>query len=445
MAASRWRQWLARGGTSLGFGLGLTLLAAVVHLLGLTERLELIVYDWYVEHFSRIPPSDRIVHIDIDDDSLERVGSWPWSRAIQADLVLILRELGAEQIVLDLMFPEPKGREVDIPGLDAYADVEGSVAQMGRLSEENFIFPDDELAGAFHQAGNVYLSFHYETDEGRKKNRQLAPELSARMADLLRREFDLDRDRIAARLQVKPAEVDAILAGVKRRVALERVRAELRDRPDASAEQVHRAISTRPFEKESADRADVIFAYLREKGIRELWSRSEPVPPGLKGRLPTAREVVPPLYKFTQGARRCGFVAFEPDFDGRTRRVPLLMEWNGALIEQLGFAAVRDVLGIRVEDLSLAANGDLLIAARGSRPAMRVPLDDRGQMLINWSVHQEKWEQCFRHVPVTQLLRIHDCRRRIRQNEIGRQILLGELVRIVGGEDGFQLYARQVN
>src|SRR4029453_8337848 len=69
------RRWLAHQGWGIWIGLALTLLAAILHWAGLTLRLELQAYDFYVRHFSRIPASDKIVHIDIDDDALARFES----------------------------------------------------------------------------------------------------------------------------------------------------------------------------------------------------------------------------------------------------------------------------------------------------------------------------------------------------------------------------------
>lgn len=445
MTASRWRKWLDRSQTSLSVGLLITLVAATAHFLGFTRPLELLIYDFYVREFSRITPSQRIVHIDIDDDSLKRVSSWPWPRDLQAELIRVLHDLGARQIVIDLLYSEPNAGQVRLPSLDAYASIEGEVEQIGEMSAENVVFPDDELAEAIRAAGNVFISFYYETGQNSDGGGSADAGLADRLAKLLRTDFDLNRDELAGRLDSKPSRVEAVLAGVKRRVAQERVRAILERRPEANVREVFSQISTRSFDHETADRADVIFAYLQEISARELWKKCPPVPPALKGRLMVAREVVPPLYKFTQGTRGQGFVAFEPDGDGRTRRIPLMIEWKGVLIEQLGFSAVRQALGIRLEDITLAANGDMLIAAAADRPAMRVPLDESGEMLINWSVPGRDWSQCFEHIPVTRLLGIYDCHRRIRENEIRRQIRLGELVHLISGPDGFALYREQVN
>ncbi|GMU23292.1 MAG: hypothetical protein AMXMBFR13_33730, partial [Phycisphaerae bacterium] len=433
------RRWTARLSTGLAVGLGLTLAGVLLHLLGLTQRVELLVYDYYVRHFSRIPASSRIVHVDIDDDSLQRVGSWPWPRDVQAALISILHELGASRIVMDIVLSEPRPGEMRLPGLDATADIEGQVEQIGEPSPENIVFPDLELAEAIARAGNVYLSMYDEAVSQRPDDTDLTRRVMAR----LRENFEQDEAEIARQLGTELKAVGRVIAHAKSQVAHERVREVLAANPDASFPDVHAAILHRPFEDQTADRADVLLAYMLEQNLEALRERCRPIPPALQGRLPRVRHVVAPLDKFTQGSQGIGFVSFTRMFDGVMRQVPLLVEWDGLLLEQLGFAAVRDELGIRVEDLAFDSGGRLLIPGGEGRPELRIPLTGDGQMLINWHV-EEQWEKCFTHLPVTQLLRIYDCQRRRRENDIARQVKIGRVVALSNPTD-FGTYRDNVN
>lgn len=53
------------------------------------------------------PASERIVHVDIDQQSLDAVGRWPWDRAELARAVDTMTEAGAAVIVLDITLDEP--------------------------------------------------------------------------------------------------------------------------------------------------------------------------------------------------------------------------------------------------------------------------------------------------------------------------------------------------
>jgi class 3 adenylate cyclase/CHASE2 domain-containing sensor protein len=425
---------------ALWAGLALTAIAAGVHLTGVLERLELVGYDYLVAHFSSVPASPRILHVDIDDDALERVESWPWPRDMQGELIRILHELGASHVLMDIVWTEPKRAEVRVPGLTRYADLEGQVEQVGDISPENVVYPDDELARAVAESGPVLLAMYY----GENAREPGSPVVD-RVAAQLRQDFSLTATDVAKRLWIVASDIEDVLAGAKRQVAEERVAAVLTTRPAASAAEVHAAILSTPFERETADRADVLAAYERQLGLRTLREKCPAIPEGLRGRLPRVERLTPPVYKFTAGAAGVGFVTYQPDFDGRVRRIPLMAEWDGRLVEQLAFRQAREALGIRVEDLSLDARGDLVIAAGAGRPEMRVQLDERGQMLINWHVAPAGWHHSFAHLPVTQLLQIYDARQKQRENEIRRQVVLARAMRLAKDDAGYEAYRQQVN
>lgn len=52
------------------------------------------------------PHSGRVVIVDIDEQSLDRIGQWPWSRDIMADLTRIIHGLGARVVGFDILFAE---------------------------------------------------------------------------------------------------------------------------------------------------------------------------------------------------------------------------------------------------------------------------------------------------------------------------------------------------
>ena len=65
-------------------------------------------FDAYQQIKPRQAPEGLPVRIvDIDEASLARLGQWPWSRAIMADIATRLTELGAAAVVFDVLFPEP--------------------------------------------------------------------------------------------------------------------------------------------------------------------------------------------------------------------------------------------------------------------------------------------------------------------------------------------------
>jgi adenylate cyclase len=56
-------------------------------------------------------PQSPVRVVTIDDESLERLGQWPWPRAKVAELIGKLTEAGAAVVVLDVLFSEPERAE----------------------------------------------------------------------------------------------------------------------------------------------------------------------------------------------------------------------------------------------------------------------------------------------------------------------------------------------
>lgn len=76
------------------------------------QALERVVYDWGVQA-AEAEPSDRVVVIAIDDDSIADLGRWPWSRDLHARMIDLLEGAGARTIGYTVLFLEP---QID-PGL----------------------------------------------------------------------------------------------------------------------------------------------------------------------------------------------------------------------------------------------------------------------------------------------------------------------------------------
>lgn len=65
------------------------------------------VFDTYQRIRPRTYQPAPVRVIDIDEESLRRIGQWPWPRTRVADLVATLHRLGAAVIAFDVLFAEP--------------------------------------------------------------------------------------------------------------------------------------------------------------------------------------------------------------------------------------------------------------------------------------------------------------------------------------------------
>lgn len=111
-AKRRLVQGLGRPALARAALLGLALLvAAVVHrdvdLLPGARQVESGVRDFLLAATADKSADPRIAIVDIDEESLERVGPWPWPRDTLADLVeRLLSSGGASVVAFDLVLPE---------------------------------------------------------------------------------------------------------------------------------------------------------------------------------------------------------------------------------------------------------------------------------------------------------------------------------------------------
>lgn len=93
------------------------------------ELARLKVFDYYVQFKPRdIPPalptkpgepSQLVTIIDIDEQSLETVGQFPWPRDIFAKLVVNAMQMGAAVIAFDIVFAEPDGKDLTVVAANA--------------------------------------------------------------------------------------------------------------------------------------------------------------------------------------------------------------------------------------------------------------------------------------------------------------------------------------
>ena len=93
-----------------GLCFGLPVLALILLQTGTLYRWDLLIYDGYMATWSR-PPSDHIVIVAIDEQSLRELGRWPWSRHLHADLIRKLTEAGAKGVAMDIVFAEPSASD----------------------------------------------------------------------------------------------------------------------------------------------------------------------------------------------------------------------------------------------------------------------------------------------------------------------------------------------
>jgi adenylate cyclase len=119
------------------------------------ENYELDALDFRFRIRTAIPVTDKVVIIEIGDDSVQQLGRFPFDRSYHAALVKALTQAKAKAIVFDIFFPEPQDS-------------------------------DDEFQQAIYAAGNVYLPFVFELDYAKKATLPVADAFTANSLESFR-------------------------------------------------------------------------------------------------------------------------------------------------------------------------------------------------------------------------------------------------------------------
>jgi CHASE2 domain-containing sensor protein len=124
----------------------------------LLRSVEAWTYDVRVPLRANPKPSDQIVIVGVDEESLTRIGRWPWPRSVIGELLDILRESGAKVIGVGFVFSEPDQnqglqevrairRELSLQGQSATEPKPGSKPREGDARSQDMLRMALDLLG----------------------------------------------------------------------------------------------------------------------------------------------------------------------------------------------------------------------------------------------------------------------------------------------------------
>ncbi|MGH7209482.1 MAG: CHASE2 domain-containing protein [Nitrospiraceae bacterium] len=179
------QDWLGKPqiAEKLGFGLAAGITGTMVLLswlgVGALVGLEASSFDLRFKLRGDRPPGHEVVLVAIDEQSLEEIGPWPWSRDQQAQLVKEIRADGAKVIGLELAEAEAEFAR-DSRGLqDLITRAETAEAASSALTEilrkkAAAVEADRQFINGMQAAGNVVLALPLMTPETPSIMRQSA-------------------------------------------------------------------------------------------------------------------------------------------------------------------------------------------------------------------------------------------------------------------------------
>ena len=411
------------------FGVLLTLVVGAADAFGFLTPAERWFYDQRAALCQRWmpPPTDRLVHVDIDDGALDVVGHWPWDRTDVAEILDELRLAGARAVALDVLFSEPQAPELVKPNKSVVV-----------------VDHDAKLIGAVKRGGNAVVAATFPFRQA------AADPVYAAVKEKLATDPEQTEAQVSAALGEEGAAgadgdaVRRVYHAALRDVLYEKILAagdgtagEGTAAPaPADAEALRKRLlpNTSPLVDTVALNA-FRAALVRAEAAAALRRHALPVPRGapvVAGHLAEA-----PVAPLSGAAAAVGFVDYTQSSDARVRAVPLLLRHDGAVYPQLGLALAWQLLGADPKNLKVTEDavtiprgplGDLVVPVR-TTPAGRLFDLDRDVPLsanLTWFGGRD-WTRMYsrgpadgagQHVPITAVYEACRVRRRIESNHV---------------------------
>lgn len=345
------------------------LLLTLVALLGITfsffqlfKTIDYKFFDLMLGAGKEIEGDDaNIVLIDIEDQSINELGSWPWTRDILGNVLIRMKELGAYNAVFDIEYLSESSFGIN--------------ENIGEITEDAFANGEAVIASSISEfARNI-------------ANRSIAlNKVRDASDDLISNEVDIALydmfDKITSGMH---KDNDLFFGQAAQFFGNTSLTINTRD------VSIKRSDEDREYAKERFLFGNVVDS---ERLINTENERTVGTEKGIQ------RDFVPAVQKIIKFARSAGFTNVIVDGDGSRRRVELLNFYDGKFTGQLSFAPLMNMLDLQFierKKKALVLHG-VLLPGHNERRSISVPLDMNGHMIINW-LHKT-YEDSFKHSPV---------------------------------------------
>ncbi|WP_185646429.1 CHASE2 domain-containing protein [Burkholderia sp. Bp9143] len=124
-----------------------------------TGALDKLTYDWWLQRLPHTADPD-ILLVEIDNESLEDLGRWPWPREDHAAVLRRIAAAGPRCVIYDILFSEPSPADPVLAQAISLAPVYLPLAIVSASSGDHFgepILPVEELRDAAAGIGHINL------------------------------------------------------------------------------------------------------------------------------------------------------------------------------------------------------------------------------------------------------------------------------------------------
>jgi adenylate cyclase len=322
--------------TLLLIPLGIGLFFLAISFSSFSKNLDNGLYDNFLHIKPPIPQSKAILLLDVDDHAIDGIGAWPWPRNFMADGLITMKEMGVRYAVFDIEYINPSP-----PGVNRI------YLENGLKSEFQQKFGDlkSNIGDLFTALRTRQIPLHGASDYVN----ELMGQTDQSENDLYNKTLDVAIDN------------DLFLG-------------------EAMAFQGSSYVTLnlqRSF-------SDTLSPQLRQIAVHRF-SKKIDVPGAF---LPTKKPYVDflvPVRDVATRAKDAGFTNVPIDPDGKRRRIRLVEQVAGHDYTQLAFTPLLDWLGdpqVTVYPHHIDLTGAHF--PDGKVRNVQIPLDQNGNMLINW-------------------------------------------------------------
>jgi class 3 adenylate cyclase/CHASE2 domain-containing sensor protein len=427
-------------------GITLTLLVLLADHFGLLHSLDDWAYDRRVRdcQWAAPPPSDQIVHLDVDDRALEVIGRWPWPRTRLAELLDEIQLAGPKVVGMDLLLSEAE----EAPGESEAGD------------KSNFSPGDARLAATLKRMGNVVTTVIFYPHD---------PKASQALPQAARAEWAADLELSEAQLTDKLAmkgfgsasdreQIAATFIATRREAMFDRIKGALGSAPTTPDILSKQLLKSSIAELDSPLKRLLREQYDRAVSERELLRFGVPWSNGPSGAAVPVLDMAgvegAPRPEFSRAAAAVGFVDWRFLESQVARDIPLFLEYDHRLYPQFALIVACRMLDVDPKDIRVEKDavviprhgGDnIVIPVRTRRLAGRdVPMmmeirffgTPHWAMSYDWPRHQDSKQ----HLSMNFVWDALVMRRRIAENNAGLDDNIKFMLAHLEDEAGIKAY-----
>ncbi len=329
------------------------ILTGSLHLVPGVQSADRGIYDLFLHIKPPVEEDSSLLLLDIDDLAISQVGTWPWSRSVIADGLLILKEFNTDTVVFDIEYVDASPQGVNSEYLNQ---------EIPRLLEADFNDLNENITGLFSALLEGYIPLE-EAEEYIFQLTDISTEVKESLFDAVQ-EVARNNDEYLGRAFGVFGNAWATVNMLPNEVELIKVSPELKSYVADSV----------PLKSVTAD-------------------------PSFTASL-SAPAVQPTILPVLTRAAGAGFPNVVVDDDGVRRRIDLMARYGEGYYGQLVFAPLLSRLG---NPEITAMKGTLSVKTDAGD--FSIPMDTEGRMIINWP--KKTFEESFRHLSYNQIV-VHE-------------------------------------